>query len=204
MNRWTALALAGALTTLAGCGSASQDSPPLVPYTASNPASVTPTPTAWLPMVDRRSGVRFELPHRKKPVFGKGTPPSWVYSVPVDGGNQDGDQLSVAVVFFDGGIPALPTILDNLKAAAKLAGMPDATRLKTHATRVDGVSAQTGALQFTAASGQKAYWLTTEFVTGHYAVAAQAYSLSAASALPARQQQVDELLRRLVASIKLP
>lgn len=208
MNRWMApalvAALVGALTTLAGCGSASQQDAPLAPYTASNPPSVTPTPAAWLPMLDRRSGVRFELPHRKKPVFGKGKPASWIYSVPIDGGNQDGDQLSVALVFFDGGIPALPTILDNLTAAAKRAGMPDAARLRTHATRVDGVAAQTGALQFTATTGQKAYWLTTEFATGRYAVAAQAYSLSAASALPTRKQEVDDLLRRLVASIKLP
>ena len=204
MNRWMALVLLGALTSLAGCGSASQAGPPLAPYTASNPTSATPTPTAWLPMVDRRSGVRFALPQRRKPVLGKGTPASWVYSVPIDGGNEDGDQLSVALVFFDGGIPALPTILDNLKAAAKQDGMPDATRLKTHATRVGGVPAETGALQFTATTGQKAYWLTTEFATGHYAVAAQAYSLSTASALPARKQQVDQLLRQLVASIKLP
>lgn len=200
-----ALVLVGALTTLAGCGSSAPQVAPVMPYTASNPTIASPTPAPWLPMTDRRSGVSFELPHRIKPVQTKGTPPTWVYQVPMGTEeNVDGDKLTVGIAFFDGGIPGLATVLDNLAAAAKRAGMKDAGRSQLHANRVSGVSAQTGALTFTAATDQKAYWLVTEFAAGRYAVAAQVYSLSGADALPARQQQVRQLMRQLVASIKVP
>lgn len=204
MNRCLPIALVGALMSLAACGSGTPQDAPLTPYTASNPVVVSPSaPATWLPMVDRRSGIRFALPHRVKPVLHQGSPASWGYTVLIPGGNNDGDQLSVALEFFDGGIPALPTILDNLTLAAKQAGMPDANRLRTRPTTVDGAPAQTGALEFTATTGQRAYWLTTEFATGRAAVAAQAYSLSAPTALAARKQEVRQLLRRLVESIKL-
>lgn len=206
MNRSMALVLVGALMTLAGCGTSSGGSQePSGAIVASNPTTPSPTPTVWPSMVDRRTGVRFSLPHRKKAVRAPhAQPPTWVYAAPVPDGARNDDKLNVAVAFFDGGIPSLPTTLDNLAAAAKQAGMEDAKRSGLHPTKVDGKPAQTATLTFTAANGQVAYWATTEFAVGRYPVTAQVYSLSDPSELDARTKQVKQLMQQLLASIKLP
>ncbi len=195
-----------ASATVAGCGGGSGSVVPNLPaYTASDPTSAPTAPAPWATISDRRTGVRFSLPHRKKAVLTPSSqPPSWIYQVPVPGGEQNGDELKVSMVFFDGGILDLATSLDNLAAAAAKAGMDDAKRIGPHASRVAGVAAQTGTLTFTDATGQKGYWMTTQFGFGRFGVTAQVYSLSTPAELSARRQQVRQLMHQLLASIRLP
>lgn len=207
MNRALAVVVVGASLALAGCGASSSDTGPLPnggAISASNPVVVTPTPAAWPQITDRRSGVRFDFPHRKKPVVkSHGTSSTWTYQMPVPGGDSNGDKLTVAMAFFDGPVPGLSATLDQLATASKQAGITDTAKSALRTTHFAAGAGQTGTLSFTDPTGQKGLWMITEFAVGKFTVTAQVYSQSDASELVARKRQVKQLMHQLLGSIRL-
>lgn len=206
MNRGLAVVVVGALLALSGCGASSDAGalPSEGAISASNPVVGTPTPAPWPQITDRRTGVKFDFPHRKKPVVkAQGTTSTWTYQMPISGTDPNGPQMTVAMVFFEGAVPSLDATLDQLAAASKQAGITDAKKSPLHTTHFAAGAGQTGTLSFTDPTGNKGFWMITEFAVGKYIVTAQVYSLSDPNELVARTKQVRQLMQKLLASIQL-